>query len=101
MQNPTTACEVRKSLNIVLTVGSSARRYLASEMNADRDYLALAWVESGWIVGILPEELPDDAWLLLDRFRWAPERRDRYREALSVDPRANIDHDCVFEVAEK
>jgi len=50
--------EISKSPQVMLTVRSSVWHYLASEMDADDDYLVLSWTDTGWIAGVLPRSFP-------------------------------------------
>jgi hypothetical protein len=50
--------EISKSPKVVLTVRSSAWRYLASEMGPADDYLVFSWSDKGWIAGVLPRSFP-------------------------------------------
>lgn len=50
--------EISKSPKVVLTVRSSAWRYLTSEMDASDDYLVFSWTDTGWIAGVLPRSFP-------------------------------------------
>ena len=64
MTRVTTHRQMCRSPDVVLTVSSSAWRYLASKMDTDEDYLVLSLFDGDWIVSIKPRKftrIPGDA----------------------------------------